>query len=146
MTVQKSSEPSNPLVNSSAGCCISIADKPPQVVDPPTHGRGAGAGPNVDGAKQAARNLKEAAGVIEARPGIIETTNIDPLNHDPNKGQFVHSGGAFLLNGFLLSDDWANTTMQPQAARTTEGFVSTATTKVSEATNKAYEKATGHPK
>ncbi|KAF9069933.1 hypothetical protein BDP27DRAFT_1324830 [Rhodocollybia butyracea] len=106
-----SSDTSNPLVNNF-------------VADPTTAERGAGAGPNFDGDKQAARNFKETAGVIEGRPGIIETSNIDPLNHDPNK------------------DDWANT-KQPQAARTTEGFVSTATTKVSEAANKAYEKATG---
>ena len=28
------------------------------------------------------------AGVIEARPGIIESTNIDPLNENSNKGKY----------------------------------------------------------
>jgi hypothetical protein len=45
------------------------------------HGVGAGAGD-----VQARRRLKESAGVIEARPGIIESSNIEPLNKDSNKG------------------------------------------------------------
>ena len=49
--------------------------------------RGAGAGDNFDGDKQAARTFKETAGVVEGRPGIIETTNIDPLNENSNKGR-----------------------------------------------------------
>ena len=41
---------------------------------------------NFDGDKQAARTFKQTAGVIEGRPGILETTNIDPLNENSNKG------------------------------------------------------------
>ncbi|KAK0210688.1 hypothetical protein DFS33DRAFT_312624 [Desarmillaria ectypa] len=36
------------------------------------------------GDRQAARAMRQAAGVIEARPGIIESTHIAPLNDDPN--------------------------------------------------------------
>ena len=47
---------------------------------------GAGAGPGFDGHEQAARNFSQTAGVVEGRPGIIESTNIDPLNENSNKG------------------------------------------------------------
>ncbi|KAK0459660.1 uncharacterized protein EV420DRAFT_1537082 [Desarmillaria tabescens] len=36
------------------------------------------------GDRQAARAMRQLAGVIEARPGIIESTHIAPLNDDPN--------------------------------------------------------------
>lgn len=55
----------------------------PQVEDPTTHELGAGAGRNFDGHKQAARNYKQTAGVIEARPGIIESSHIAPFNETP---------------------------------------------------------------
>jgi len=97
------------------------------VTDPTTEDRGAGAGPNFDGDQQATRNFKQTAGVVEGRPGIIESTNIDPLNENSNK-----------------DDGWANATKQPgQTARTTESFVSTATAKVADVANKAYDIATG---
>lgn len=57
-----------------------------QVTDPTSANRGAGAGPNFDGHLQAARGFKETAGVVEGRPGVIETANIDPLNQNSNKG------------------------------------------------------------
>lgn len=35
---------------------------------------------------QSVKRDKSQAGVVEAFPGIIESTNIDPLNEDSNKG------------------------------------------------------------
>ncbi|KAJ7285922.1 hypothetical protein C8J57DRAFT_1431568 [Mycena rebaudengoi] len=55
------------------------------VTDPTTEERGAGAGPNFEGDKQAKRLFKETAGVIEGEPGIIESTNVHPLREDSNK-------------------------------------------------------------
>jgi len=55
------------------------------VDDPMTEDAGAGAGPNFEGGAQAARNLKQAAGVVEGFPGVIESTNIHPLNENSNK-------------------------------------------------------------
>lgn len=57
-----------------------------QVQDPTTEDLGAGAGANFDGAAQAQRTFKETAGVVEGRPGVIESSNIDPLNQNSNKG------------------------------------------------------------
>jgi hypothetical protein len=57
-----------------------------KVTDPTTDDLGAGAGANFDGHKQATRNFKETAGVVEGRPGVIESSNIDPLNENSNKG------------------------------------------------------------
>ena len=59
-----------------------------QVNDPTTDARGAGAGDNFVGHREARRNFSQSAGVVEGRPGIIETTNIDPLNEDSNKGAY----------------------------------------------------------
>jgi hypothetical protein len=51
---------------------------------------GAGGPSSYEAQKHAARQIKKAqAGVIEARPGIIETTNIDPLNEHSNDGVFL---------------------------------------------------------
>ncbi|THG98709.1 hypothetical protein EW026_g3518 [Hermanssonia centrifuga] len=55
------------------------------VTDPTTEDHGAGVGSNFTGGQQAARNFRESAGVVEGRPGIIESTNIDPLNENSNK-------------------------------------------------------------
>lgn len=60
-----------------------------QVTDPTTDDMGAGAGSNFRGGEDAQRNFKQTAGVIEGRPGIIESTNIDPLNEDSNKGEHI---------------------------------------------------------
>jgi hypothetical protein len=95
------------------------------VSDPTSDDRGAGAGPNFDGDQQAARNFKQTAGVVEGRPGIIESSNIDPLNENSNK-----------------DDGWANA-KPTHTGSTTESFVSTATSKVADVANMAYEKATG---
>jgi hypothetical protein len=59
---------------------------PRQVNDPTTEETGAGAGSDFQGHEQAARNFRQTAGVVEGRPGLIESTNIDPLNENSNKG------------------------------------------------------------
>ncbi|KAL1746363.1 hypothetical protein HDZ31DRAFT_72944 [Schizophyllum fasciatum] len=66
------------------------------VDDPTSEARGAGAGPNFDGDRQAKRNFSQTAGVVEGRPGIIESTHIDPLSESANK-----------------DDGWANATQTP---------------------------------
>jgi len=79
------------------------------VTDPTTEERGAGAGPTFEGDKQATRLFKQSAGVVEARPGIIETANIDPLNENSNK-----------------DDGWANATTTT-SSKPTGGIMSGAT-------------------
>ena len=54
--------------------------------DPTTPEVGAGASPNFQGPRMAKKALSGEAGVVEGRPGIIETSNIDPLNANSNKG------------------------------------------------------------
>jgi len=54
------------------------------VADPTSEERGAGAGPNFEGDKQAKRLFKQTAGVVEGEPGIIESTNVHPLRPDSN--------------------------------------------------------------
>ncbi|KAL5641247.1 hypothetical protein ACGC1H_001659 [Rhizoctonia solani] len=57
------------------------------VTDPTSDEAGAGAGPGFQGGKDAKRALKNAAGVVEARPGILEKANIAPLsNEEPEFG------------------------------------------------------------
>lgn len=60
-----------------------------QVTDPTTDDLGAGAGSNFTGHEQAQRTFKQTAGVVEGRPGIIESANIDPLNENSNKGSSI---------------------------------------------------------
>ncbi|CAL1703660.1 unnamed protein product [Somion occarium] len=55
------------------------------VTDPTTDVRGAGAASNFTGHKEAQRNFSKTAGVVEGRPGVIETSNIDPLNENSNE-------------------------------------------------------------
>ncbi|TBU46988.1 hypothetical protein BD309DRAFT_856928 [Dichomitus squalens] len=54
------------------------------VTDPTTDTLGAGASANFTGQQDAARNFKQTAGVVEGRPGIIESTHIDPLSEHSN--------------------------------------------------------------
>lgn len=61
------------------------------MTDPTSSASGAGAGPNFAGGRDAARNFSQTAGVVEGRPGIIESTNIDPLNENSNKGSTRYS-------------------------------------------------------
>jgi len=90
------------------------------VTDPTTDVVGAGAGPNFEGHRQAQRTLKETAGVVEGRPGIIESTNIDPLNENSNK-----------------DDGWANATREPGTGQTSGGVLSGASNVISGAANVA---------
>ncbi|KAI9056884.1 hypothetical protein FKP32DRAFT_1419396 [Trametes sanguinea] len=55
------------------------------VTDPTSDSFGAGAGDNFTGHKEAQRNFSKSAGVVESRPGIIESTHIDPLSETSNK-------------------------------------------------------------
>jgi len=87
------------------------------VTDPTTEETGAGAPSNFDGHRQAKRNFSSTAGVIESRPGIIETTNIDPLSEHSND-----------------DDGWANAT---NAKSTTSGVGSTSTSMLSGAASVA---------
>jgi len=48
--------------------------------------RGAGASKNFTGDRMAKKSMRAEAGVIESQLGIIETTNIDSLNQNSNKG------------------------------------------------------------
>jgi len=50
------------------------------VKDPTSELVGAGAGANFAGGRDAERSMKHAAGVVEAKPGIIESTQIEPLD------------------------------------------------------------------
>ncbi|KAH6918636.1 hypothetical protein BKA70DRAFT_1247776 [Coprinopsis sp. MPI-PUGE-AT-0042] len=74
--------------------------------DPTTPSLGAGADPDrFEGHLQAKRTLEQAGGgVIEARPGIVESANIDPLNENSNK-----------------DDGWANTTARPNVSGPSAG-------------------------
>ncbi|KAG9027099.1 hypothetical protein FS837_004374 [Tulasnella sp. UAMH 9824] len=49
------------------------------VLDPTTDEKGAGAGPGFRGGRDAKAAMKAGAGVVEARPDIIETTHVAPL-------------------------------------------------------------------
>jgi len=63
------------------------------VEDPTTEELGAGAGPNFQGHIQARKNFRDTAGVIEGRPGIIESTHIEPLREDtPQRDQWEGVG------------------------------------------------------
>ncbi|KEP52569.1 hypothetical protein V565_043340 [Rhizoctonia solani 123E] len=53
-----------------------------QVTDPTSDEAGAGAGPGFQGGQDAKRALKNAAGVVEAHPGILEEVNIPPLSNE----------------------------------------------------------------
>ncbi|KAH8102930.1 hypothetical protein BXZ70DRAFT_1006113 [Cristinia sonorae] len=89
------------------------------VTDPTSDEAGAGAGPGFAGGRDAQRNFKETAGVVEGRPGIIETTHIDPLNENAN-------------------DDWAKSR---NSAGTGVGVASAASGAVNSAASVAYSAA-----
>lgn len=99
------------------------------VHDPTTDDIGAGAAANFEGDRQASRNFSKTAGVVEGRPGIIETTNIDPLNENSNK-----------------DDGWANTTSGPSNQTTNPSLASTAATYAGGIANLAYGHAMGDEK
>ncbi|EJT97815.1 hypothetical protein DACRYDRAFT_58213 [Dacryopinax primogenitus] len=70
------------------------------VTDPTASKAGAGADPRIDYGETARRGMRVGQGVVEQRPGIIESTNIDPLNENSNK-----------------DDGWAN--VPPAGGKTT---------------------------
>jgi hypothetical protein len=81
--------------------------------DPTTPSLGAGADPDrFEGHLQAKRTLEQAGGgVVEARPGIIESTNIDPLNENSNKGDPLQPiAESYVLKEYCVGDGWANAT------------------------------------
>jgi hypothetical protein len=86
--------------------------------NPTTRERGAGAGSNFQGGRDARRAVNSQAGVCEAHPGIIETTNIDPLNENSNK-----------------NDGWANATKTSAPAKS---YLSSATQVVTGSAKMAY--------
>lgn len=105
--------------------------------DPTTDSVGAGAGSNFAGHEDAARNFRQTAGVVEGRPGIIESANIDPLNENSNKGELplprLHaSDGA---DDSCVDDGWAN------ASSTGTGIGATASTAASTAAGAAMSAA-----
>ncbi|KAL0579945.1 hypothetical protein V5O48_002029 [Marasmius crinis-equi] len=70
---------------------------------------------------------KQQAGVVEARPGIIESANIDPLNENSNK-----------------DDGWANAKSTTTSSSSGgESLTSKATNMASDMANKAYETVVG---
>ncbi|KAJ7685107.1 hypothetical protein DFH06DRAFT_1157469 [Mycena polygramma] len=99
------------------------------VTDPTTSERGAGAGPNFEGDKQAKRLFKQTAGVVEAEPGIIESTNVHPLRPDSND-----------------DDGWAHATVKPGSQNTSEpaGIAGQAANLASGGAKMAYGYATGN--
>ncbi|KAJ6496601.1 hypothetical protein C8R47DRAFT_1114757 [Mycena vitilis] len=99
------------------------------VTDPTTSERGAGAGPNFEGDKQAKRLFKQTAGVVEAEPGIIESTNVHPLRPDSND-----------------DDGWAHATVKPGSQNTSEpaGIAGQAANLASGGAKLAYGYATGN--
>jgi len=94
------------------------------VTDPTSSDRGAGAGPNFEGDKQAKRLFKETAGVIESEPGIIESTNVHPLRPDSND-----------------DDGWAHATVKPGSQNTSEPAPGVASQAANMATNMASKGA-----
>ncbi|QRW19278.1 hypothetical protein RhiXN_00684 [Rhizoctonia solani] len=77
-----------------------------QVTDPTSDEAGAGAGPTFQGGRDAKRALNAGAGVVEARPGILEGTNIPPLSNDEpefgapsNKSSTAPAGTASTISG-----------------------------------------------
>ncbi|KAK7689121.1 hypothetical protein QCA50_007812 [Cerrena zonata] len=56
------------------------------VTDPTSDSMGAGVSSSrFTGHQDARKNFAQTAGVVEGRPGIIESTNIDPLSESSNK-------------------------------------------------------------
>lgn len=99
------------------------------VEDPTSEERGAGAGANFGGDRDAKRAMKPSAGVVEARPGIIEDTHIDPLSETSNK-----------------DDGWANATTTPGQSTTTtaSSTLESAANVASGAAKMAYGTVTGN--
>ncbi|KAF5315772.1 hypothetical protein D9611_004647 [Ephemerocybe angulata] len=70
--------------------------------------RPGGAGTEFREQLSAQRVYNESTGVIEHHPGIIESSNIDPLNENSNKGNDLV---------YVENDGWANLTSGPGGSR-----------------------------
>jgi hypothetical protein len=80
-----------------------------QADDPTNSEMGAGAGSNFQGDRDAARNFRDTSGVVEGRPGIIESSNIDPLNERSNDGTscfFISFAFLFVQSCGWLTRSW----------------------------------------
>jgi len=110
------------------------------VTDPTDPTMGAGAGPNFRGHEDAARNFKQSAGVCEGRPGIIESTNIDPLNENSNKDD----GWANAAQGTGANTGGSNVSSAASGALgTASEYASSAAGVAAGAARLAYGHATG---
>ncbi|KAF8590480.1 hypothetical protein K439DRAFT_1651151 [Ramaria rubella] len=110
-----------------------LANNFQQVEDPTSKELGAGAGANFQGDRDAKKAMRGASGVIEARPGIIEDTHIDPLSETSNK-----------------DDGWANATTSsgsnaPSATDTADSTLASAREVTAGAAKIVYGTATGKP-
>ena len=92
------------------------------MTDPTTDTLGAGASANFTGNQDAARNFKQTAGVVEGRPGVIESTHIDPRSEHSNDGTSAlpPERRERLLTSILFDTDdgWANARGGTGATRT----------------------------
>ncbi|KAF8628444.1 hypothetical protein AX15_003959 [Amanita polypyramis BW_CC] len=64
--------------------------------------------------RETKRSQKATAGVIEARPGIIESSNIEPLHHDPSKEDVRKAGGLYGGIHFTASGATISSSFIPQ--------------------------------
>ena len=117
--------------------------------DPTTDDTGAGAGPRFEGHEQAQRNFRQTAGVVEGRPGIIESANIDPLNENSNKGACDRinrcSSIPYSLSPFS-DDGWANATRESGTSSGVTGGASGLTSTATEYASQAASVAAGAAK
>ncbi len=79
-------------------------------------------------------HTKAEAGVIEAYPGIIESTDIDPLHHERNKGVHIHS---------LSSRKVHNVSLCTSDNKTSQGYIAAATDMAASAAKYVYSSAVG---
>jgi hypothetical protein len=90
---------------------------------------------------------RQTAGVIEGRPGIIETTNIDPLDHESGQGttaRVQHHRPDVCSSSQSADDRWAHATATPQGSiGGMSGMLSSAAGMAKGAAQKAYGAVTG---
>ncbi|EKM55901.1 uncharacterized protein PHACADRAFT_144819 [Phanerochaete carnosa HHB-10118-sp] len=120
------------------------------VTDPTTDSFGAGVNSSFTGHEDAARNFKKTAGVVEGRPGIIESSNIDPLNENSNKddgwanARSTGTGTGIGSTGSDLTSTAASTASS--AASTAASAAMTAANMATGAARMAYGHAVGDEK
>ncbi|KZT11614.1 uncharacterized protein LAESUDRAFT_741047 [Laetiporus sulphureus 93-53] len=98
---------------------------------------GAGEGPGFSGGREARRNFSKTAGVVEGRPGIIESANIDPLNENSNKDD----GWANASGTGADAGGWSSTASD--AVDTTSSYAASAATVAAGTTKMAYGHVVG---